>query len=263
MEAPIQEKKENIPNFRSITPEKVKSLLKEISENMGVDFTEFPVDIVGPGDLLFDFQEVQTKLYKKTGGWNEYMEFLKQNGFSIPLKFDRETVDNLKMVALKEGVELDGYFDGFVYNLGGIKVMYTDIPKNKVIETAQKYAKKEHEEIKFETIEQAEEYIKLLAEKYLPHEIGHTVYLRMLPVSLRKQWDDFVDENEDLKQKVVEIQIDKHPTVDSIPVANEAFADVFASIVTHRLVTNRLGEQKQSVALLRRMLESMGFKIKK
>lgn len=261
MEAARQEIKENASSFRPITLEKVNLLLEEISENTGINFTEFPVDIVGPGDLLFDFQEVQTKLYKKIGGWNEYLGLLRQNGFSIPPLFDRQTVEQLRQLGLKEGVELDGCFDGFIYNLGGMKIMYTDIPEDRVIEVAKKYSQKEHEEIKFETVDQSKEYIKTLAEKYLSHEIGHAVYMHMLSTVLRQEWDDFVDKNEDLKQRVIEVQKDKHPNIGSIPIANEAFADIFSSIVVSSLLLNRLGKQEQAVALLKDILGQIGFRI--
>lgn len=257
-----QEKKDGQHLFRVITKDKVELILNKISQKIGSQVAaNIPVEIVGPGDLLFDFQEAQTKLYKKAGGWEQYLELLKKEGFSLPLKFDRQTTNKLRELAERIEVELDGSFEGFAYNLGGMKIMFTDIKESKLLDMANKYAKKEHIDVEFSDTDDAKKFLNMLAEKYLPHEVGHTLYLHIISPELRTKWDTFVMNQPKLIEKVIEIQRDKHPDVNSIPVANEAFADIFAQVVTGDEIPNRLGDQYELLNLMKSILSESGFKV--
>jgi hypothetical protein len=255
------ETREFVPMFRSIDVERADALIGEISLATGVDFSSIPVEVVGPGDILFDLQEAQTKLYHKARSWQAYIDLLERYGVDHDKlgRMGKDGVEILRDVARKEGINLDDSFEGFVYNIGGVKIAYFDVREDRLMSMARKYASKERDAIEIDNIELAKEYLSSLAEKYLPHELGHSVYMHILSGDMRTKWDELIASNTVLSEKVVEIQTDKHPTKESIPIGNEAFADMFSEVVMKGKYSNRLGSHDTELDYLRSMLTSLGF----
>jgi hypothetical protein len=239
--------------FEPIDQAKIDALKQNLIKEAGLDVTNINVDITKPGEFLFDLYEAQTKLYNKIGDWNKCIKLLKKSRYTFdPIPPNADKI--MRRVALENGVELNGRMPGFIYNIGGHHIIYFSIAPEDVVPMAQKYAGKEHDEIEFYSQEVAKKYLQELAEKYFYHEIGHSVYLHMLPEEIQELWDDYVNANEQLREGVIRVQKDKHPTVESIPVGNEAFADIFAEIITNGRMRNRLGEHTEATELARSIL---------
>lgn len=246
--------------FEPIDQVKIKELKQNLATESGVDLSEVEVNITKPGEFLFDLYEAQTKLYNKVGDWNKCVKLLRAHGYTFdPIPENADKI--MRQVALENGVELNGRMPGFIYNIGGHHIIYFAIHKDEILSMAQKYTGKEHDEITFTGIEQAKQYLSELAEKYFYHEVGHSVYLFLLPEQIQDMWDDYINNNSTLKQKVIDVQKDKHPNPESIPVGNEAFADIFAEIITRGRIKNRLGEHTEATQIAKMILQKLGFKL--
>lgn len=257
-ELPNQERK-SWPMFKPINETAVETLKNRISQNLGFDFSGLPVTIDRPGDYRFDYQEAQTKLYLKSGSLEDYKKLLEKYGLdfsNIPPSGDKLIRD----IAQKEGVVLDDTFQGFVYNLGGRHIMYVTIREDRVMEMAEKYKDKEHGEMEIENIENAKRYLRSLAEKYFYHEAGHTIFKFLINSTDQNTWSDFVNNNDNLKTRVIEVQKDKHPSIEAIPIADEAFADLLTEIASPDN-TNRLGDFPEALLLLKKILIDSGFNL--
>lgn len=246
--------REIYPTFEPISQEKLEELKKELSDNTDCDFSLLPIVVTRPGESLFDHQEAKLKLYMKAGSVQAFNELLEKYNISRP------NAETFREIAKKEGIILDDTFPGFAYSLGGEVIFYPAIREDKVLEMARKYSHKEGEEINFNTTEEAKSYLESLAEKYFYHEIGHTVYQLILNDAEREIWEKIVLSNKELSQRVIEIQIDKHPNPESIPVANEAFADMFSEVVTKGKEKNRLGNWPREKEMLVEILQRIGIK---
>ncbi len=240
------------PMFDPISNEKLEQMRQQLSDATGLDFEDIPVEIAHPGEPRFDIFEAQTKLYEQSRNWGHCVEILRKGGYNF--NPDEPGAPALvRRIAENEGVDLDDSFSGFVYNIGGNRIMYVSIREDRVVEIAQKYAAKEGEaEQEFKNLDDAKKYLQELAEKYFYHEFGHTVYLNFLDAETKNVWDSLVKNNQDLVRKVIEVQKDKHPNIESIPIGNEAFADVFAKILTGQ--KSRLGDNAEAETFVKKLL---------
>jgi hypothetical protein len=213
---------EGEPNgiFDPIDQKRLEELKLTLAENTGIDFSELPVYVSNPGEFLFDLYEAQIKLYQKIGDWKACAKLLYAAGYRFnPIPADADL--QMRAIAQRHGVVLDGRMPGFIYNIGGKAVVYMGIKESEVRGMAEKYALKEGEaDRKFVSLEEAKEYIRSLAEKYFYHEVGHTIYVRILNPKVIKIWETQVLSNQQLVDWVIEAQKDKHPNIENIPVAN-------------------------------------------
>ena len=255
---PALQERKRWPMFEPINEATIQALKTKISENLGFDFSELRVTIARPGDHLFDYHEAQLKLYLKSGSFKNYKKLLEKYNFFPSLTVSPDDTLFLRDMARKEGVILDDTFQGFVYNIGYARIMYVAIREDKVMEMALKYKAKEQDKIELKNIESAKMYLRNLSEKYFYHEIGHTVFGLLISESDRTVWSDLVKRSDELKARVVEIQKDKHPSVESIPVAEEAFADLLVEVGSLDQ-KNRLGDFPEAIELMRRILLKNGF----
>jgi len=252
------EQKEKIRSFVPITAGRLIELKKQLTGRVGVDFSTIPTTVSRPGEFYFDLYEAQTKLYKKMG-WRNLADELKSQGYDFQ-NIPKDADQKMRNLAEKNDVILDGTMDGFVYNIGGHHIIYMGIKPEQVVPMAKKYARKEglNESI-IDTNEKAREYLSELSEKYFYHELGHTIYLYLLTPQEQADWDKTILEQPELAKKVEEAQRDKHPDINSIPIGNEAFADIFSSVVTNGKIKNRLGKQSRSSKHLAQILRQKGF----
>ncbi len=240
----------------------VRSLIDSLQLGIWLDLRALKVSINRPGDYRFDFHEAQTKLYMKCGGLEGYKNLLKKYGLSFPLK--KDTTDKsalLFTIAAKEGIVLDARMAGFTYNSGASDLMFMAIRTDGLVEMARKYARIERDSAQIQDVEHAKRYLENLAEKYFYHEVGHFIYGHTLTQTQLSTWDNAVRARQDIVERVYDIQRDKHPSKESIPVENEAFADIFSALVQSTRHGKRLGNQPALENLATEMLEQIGCRI--
>ena len=257
IEAPTP-KKEAAPVFEVITVARIEELKEGLTERTGVDFRELPVDVVRQGDAIFDCLEAQIKLQQKVP-WPTLEPLLLGRGYVFHA-YDEDSAAVIRAIAEEQGVEMDGKLPGFAYNLGGQHIVYLCPPEDHAATLAASYAKKEGVE-EGVVPENAQPFLKDLAEKYFFHEVGHTVHLSLLNDNARKWWDDFVFSFPDLVERVREVQKDKFPDPSMVRVSDEAFADLFGAEVAYGKGKSRLGSHPDAEEGLQLLLKHYGFSL--
>lgn len=249
---------EPLSYFEPITAEDLSKRVKALSEQIGIDYSNLPIDIARPGSPLFDSFEAQTRL-QQVIPWDQLHPTLESRGINLAER-NSATALALRQLAREAGITLDGTMPGFVYNIGGSRVIYFAIHPDSILPMAQKYAQKEGVDPEsLTTIEQAQKFLETLAVKYLYHELGHTTYRFVLDENEQAGWSKTVDQFPDLYEKVIEVQLDKYPSPEHILVAEEAFADLFSEVVTNGEIENRLGKHDEAQRVLKNLLINKGF----
>lgn len=253
------ENKEVGEYFEPISETHLEDLKMDLQKRLGIEeLSDLPTKVVNPGDYLFDFQEAQNKLYMHAKSFDAYKAILAKYGLEFPLRLNEaDSVQALREVAQKEDVELDGTFPGFAYNIAGKFIMYPAIKNEEILNMANKYSGKEGMNRSFDNEIEARAFLKELAEKYFYHEVGHFVYMHLLSQDSLNEWDIEILANEDIVQKVLEVQKDKHPNPESIPICNEAFADFFGEYSNPGNYDNRLGNWPEFKTLVAKIVENI------
>lgn len=164
-------------------------------------------------------------------------------------------IDQIRLVAAQKGIVLEGRMPGFAATPNKNQIIFFSVQERDAVVMAQNYAAKEGERGRvFATTEEAKNYLKGLGEKAFLHEVGHVVYAGRR-TEMIAQWTVFVDNNEKLKDRVANLQKDKYEGMEeSIPVAEEAFADFFVNVVGEGKVTSRLDHDEEAIQRVERML---------
>lgn len=156
-------------------------------------------------------------------------------------------------VANKENVKLEGELPGFTMVLeGGNKISFFSVREEKAKEMAERYAEKEGDtDLEFNNIQEAVDYLRKLGKKALFHELGHIIYDDIDS----EEWDDFIDRHPELKQKVMQIQKDKHgELISEALIKDEAFADFMVEFLSDGKIISRIGENEEAISTIKRMI---------
>ena len=248
------ESRESVPMMEPITDRRILELRKEIEDNLLINLDWLPIIVSHPGEFEFDLYEAQTKLYNHIGSWPECVHLLRSHGYDFNnVRPGSEKI--MRQVALENGVILDDRYSGFAWNIGGRKIIYMAIREDDVVSMANRYAVKEQDTIVFTNKKDALEYIRNLAEKYFFHEIGHTFHLVIMSDEERQKWRALISSNTTLIDAVNRVQADKHPQ-GSIPVAAEAFADIFSKVASNGKYDNRLGTYEGEETYVRDLIDN-------
>lgn len=236
--------------FDVITYEQVQRYKDELNSKHGMDVSDVSVDIVRPGDGIFDREEIKFKYLQHSDkpAYEELGQLLgnSDNG-GVP-------VDQLKAASEKAGIVLDGKLPGFALITEDNRIVFLAVQEEDAIPMAQKYSEKEGDKHKnFATIEEAKAFLQGLGEKVFLHELGHFVYSHIAEKQI-SNWSSFVDSNPDLQSRVRELQRDKYETESDIPVAEEAFADYFIDAFGGGRIKSRLIDDPQAVERVRKMI---------
>lgn len=221
-ETPAKERSPNSEYFHVVDQETVDQTLKKVDE-LGIDLRPNPVSLVEPGDYLFDFNETQYKLTRKYGDHEKVVEILTEHG----LVEEKPNRQKFEQVADDEQINLNGELPGFAMTTG-TEIIFFAIKRENAIDMANRYAQKEGNNEQFLSQEDAENYLKTLGEKALYHELGHLIYGQVD----HSEWDEYVEESPEIKQRVIEIQRDKYETENQIPVTEEAYAEKLTEILS-------------------------------
>lgn len=235
-------------SYEGIAQETIDEKMKEIQEKFNLDLSDVKVSSTKPGEDLFDQYEIQYKWLQKVDfDFEKYLENIQKHGYNpenIPTK-------NLKDIAIEEGIILEGRLPGFAMTAGKDEITFFAIKDCYVLEMAKKYAEKEGEsQLEFNSKEEAVVYLKGLNEKAFFHEIAHIIYSR----GDFKEWDDFINTNELIKEKVIELQSDKYGDAEQIPISEEAFADFAIEILSDGKIISRLGTNQEATNIIKRYL---------
>lgn len=235
-------------SYEGITQETIDEKMKDIQEKFNLDLSDVKVSSTKPGEDLFDQYEIQYKWLQKVDfDFEKYLESIRKHGY------DTEDIptNNLKDIAREEGIILEGKIPGFATTAGKDEIIFFAIKDCDVLEMARKYAAKEGEsQSDFSDREEAVEYLKGLNEKAFFHEIAHIIYSR----EDFKEWDDFINTNETIKEKVIELQSDKYGDAEQIPISEEAFADFAIEILSEGKIISRLGTNQEATSIIKRYL---------
>ena len=233
------------PNcFQVIKPEQVTEYVTAVRDDFGIEVETVSITLTYPGDDVFDRQEIQHKLFTKChSDWDAMLALMQERGFDP----QEMSTNDFRQLAMTENIQLDGTLPGFSMVSGNDEIIFFAISDNNAIAMATKYAQKEGEVDKtFSSIDEAKTYLQTLGEKSLLHELGHIVYAKVKP----ENWDTLIDANEALKQKVIEVQRDKYQDESQIPVADEAFAELFPTVLSHGRIKSRIGEDAKLLSAI-------------
>lgn len=248
----LLEKKENKPEyFDVITEAEINEFKRELKEEFDIDLSNISINILHPGDMLYEHYEIQQALFLKCNSdFGKMVDLIIKHGYDPnDLK-----IDQFKDIAQKESIVLEGKFPGFAMTSGDDEIIFLGMKEENVIEMAEKYALKEgKEQIEFSDIGEAKGFLKSMGKKYFLHEAGHVVYKRFAK-SLQTEWDSFVEKYPDLKNKVIELQKDKYNNDEQIPISEEVFADFFIDVASRDEMISRLGENKEASEMLRALI---------
>lgn len=218
--------------FDVVTPDQVSTVLLRVSQDLGVNLAPSSVQIVRPGDPVFDLQEIQYKLLMQSNGdYDTMIKTITSYGFDP----QNTNLEEFRQIAAQEDIQVTGELPGFAMTSGDDELLFFAVKRSNAVSMATTYAQKEGLTVDFKTENQAIAFLKSLAEKALLHEIGHLIYHRID----HSEWDKYVDSQPALKQKVIELQIDKYGGQDSIPIAEEAFADHVVPILSGGKIPSR------------------------
>lgn len=232
----------------------------DIENNLGIDISNITVESLTPDDLDFVFielfGEVRRKLQESERG-KEAKALL-----NLHKTNPEKALVKLRELAKSLDIKEKGELPGFIYTVGD-KIIYSVFDSSRSIDLATRYARKEQQNLSFINESEAIEYLKYLAEKYLYHEVGHIVYAK-IPLPIKAEWLSYIIEREDVLKRVREVQSDNINDAMPIPTqANEAFADIFVEIASHKKFSNRLGDFVEEREEVEKILESLGFSNKK
>lgn len=265
-ENPSPESRELADFIDPISQERLQQMVDQFSRELGVDLSFISVRVVRPGDLSFDFLEILSKFQGKYGLKKVVPQLLTHGiDFNKPFEHSPNNIKKMREAAFAEGLPIDGVLSGFVYNTSG-NIFYTAIKADHLQELAETYSRKEREEKNFPTLESAREYMNMLAEKYLYHEIGHSV-LRLMPISDDdlQAWAQTMSSDTVMQEEIIDLQKDKFPTADRKEliqiILHESFAEIFSRVATQGKADARLTSHPEAEELMKRILQKLGFKL--
>ena len=263
---PQPENREQAEFFEPIDQNRLEELAEEFSQECGIDLTQFSIKVSKPGEASFDTLEILTKMQEKYGP-KKVADRLRGYGVDLSKRFDHTDENAKKMMEIgrQEGLEIDGVLKGLVYNTNG-NITYTAIREDQAENLAAIYSKKEGEEKKFVDMEEAKNYLRNLAEKYLYHELGHSVFRKIITEPADRQaWFEAVGSSPELAKELFELQKDKYPNSqlpDIMPIIiDEAFAEIFSSAATKGKITSRVSSYPEIEETLKNLLKKYGFKL--
>lgn len=237
--------------FDVITQEQIDAYKNMLSERYGIDLSDVSINVVRPGDELFDKEEIKFNYFQHASdpAFSELGSLLEQYEENP----QNVSVDRLRDVARNRGIAVEGKMPGFAA-MSGDKMVFFAVQEKDAISMAQRYAEKEGDASKtFKTPQEAIDYLKGLGEKAFLHEVGHIVYDRKGEAGVTG-WNSFVEGDQPLIDRVSVIQQDKYEHVSDIPIAEEAFADYFVNVVGDGRVVSRLGNNLEAQDLVSQML---------
>lgn len=235
--------------YELITQEQIKSTMIQICNEFDVDLERVKVSTTKPGDNLFDQYEIQYKLLRTCESDFEQLQAkIKSFGFDP----DTLSIDDLREVARKESIQLDGQLPGFAMTAGDDEIIFFAVSRTNAIEMAQKYAIKEGaSKTDFDSVDNAIKYLTNLAQKALFHEVAHIIYAR----GSFADWDKYIAMSPDIKRLIIAIQGDKYANEQQIPVAEEAFAEFSTEVLSNGSFVGRLGPNDTAAAKIRSLIK--------
>lgn len=246
--------KEEINCFELITQDEINSKIKEVEKTFNFDLSNLSVNVVGPKDDLFCKHEILYKLSRKGD-----LEEIIIKYFPDPYDLENLNMDDLKYIAEKEEILLNGELPGFAMTHGKDDIIFFNVKDKKIIEMANNYAKKEQEDLSFKNEEEAFIYLKKLANKALLHEIGHIIYSRNN--NLFKKWKEYLesdcDNAKEIKNRVKQVQSDKYSDIEKISIEEEAFADFLIEILSNKKLSNRLWKNDEAINIINDCLKKI------
>ena len=238
--------------YELITREQIDEILTRIRDDFDVDLNGLQVNRTKPGDDLFDQKEIQHKLGMKYGSFEKVEEIIKSHGYDP----ENLPIDNLKDVAIKESIILQGKLPGFILTSGNDEIVCFSVKDENAIELATKYAEKEGESEKsFKTTAEAVDYLKHLAPKAFYHEIAHIIYSQ----GNFSDWDAYIEGKPEIQNRVIELQRDKYIKDEDIPVAEEAFGDFAVDVLSNGKFVCRLGKNDEATGKIRSLIKRIAI----
>lgn len=200
------------------------------------------IEIINPGTEPFQKIELQEKLIERLGSLEALQSRIDKTG-------KEDTLEALETIAAEEDIETTGGIPGFISTIPGENtILLFGIKEQNIISKAESYSLKEGEQKTFKTSEEAANYLSGLAEKGAVHELGHITYDK-LTSDEKAAWDSFVKSNKGLTDKIIEVQKDKYPSVDQIPIGTEAFAELYTNVYSEQ--KSRVGSFAEEEKLLK------------
>jgi len=234
--------------YELITSDEINKTVQGVKSGFNVNLDNVTISSVKPGDFLFDWHELQHKLFLKChSDFNKLLETIKDCGCD-PNDIKEH---DLQIMKEKEGISLDGNFPGFALSSGDDEIFFLAVNDSNAIEMAEKYANKEGENLNFATVEEAVEYLCKLSKKILLHEIGHIIYAR----GEFDGWNEYIINHPKIADHVVELQKDKYNDTKQVPIFSEAFADFCVDVLSKGQLNSRLGKNEEAFSMIRNYLK--------
>lgn len=250
MEARDEQHQETAPAksaiYELITQGQIDTNVSRLQSEFGINLEGVSIHSAKPGDDLFDQYEIQHKLLQKCDSdFQKLLGKIKEYGHNP----DKITIGNLRDIATKEEIVLEGNLPGFAMVAGNDEIIFFAVKRSNTIEMAKNYATKEgNPRLAFSNTEEAVEYLKELANAAFFHEIGHIVYSRGEFVD----WNKYIATKPEIRQQVIRLQEDKYGDINQIPIAEEAFADFAAGVLSNGQITSRLGKNEEATNKVRK-----------
>jgi len=256
METTTEQPKEMAPAksavYELITQEQIDTNIARMQSEFGINLEGVTIHSAKPGDDLFDQYEIQHKLLQKCDSdFEKLLAKIKEHGYNP----DEVSIDELRDIATREEVILEGSLPGFAMVAGDDEIIFFAVKGSNAIEMAKNYAAKEGEPQQgFSNTEDAVGYLRGLANAAFFHEVGHIVYSR----GEFEDWDTYVATKPEIRQQVVHLQEDKYGDIDQIPIAEEAFADFAVEVLSNGQITSRLGENEEATSKVKKEIKTQG-----
>lgn len=256
METPIEEPKEIVSAkstiYELITQVQIDTNISRMQSEFGINLEGVTIHSAKPGDELFDQYEIQHKLLQKCDSdFEKLLVKIKEHGYSP----DEVSIDELRDIATREGIILEGSLPGFAMVAGDDEIIFFAVKGSNAIEMAKNYAAKEVEpQLDFNNIEEAVGYLRGLANAAFFHEVGHIIYTR----GEFEDWNSYIAIKPDIRQQVVRLQEDKYGDIDQIPIEEEAFADFAVEVLSNGQITSRLGVNEEATSKVKKEIKNQG-----
>jgi len=256
METPTEQPKEIVPAkstiYELITQEQIDNNITRMQLEFGINLEGVTIHSAKPGDELFDQYEIQHKLLQKCDSdFEKLLAKIKEHGYNP----DEVSIDELRDVATREEIILEGSLPGFAMVAGDDEIIFFAVKGSSAIEMANKYAAKGGEpQLAFGNTEEAVGYLRGLANAAFFHEVGHIVYSQ----GEFDDWDTYIATKPEIRQQVIRLQEDKYGDVDQIPIEEEAFADFAVEVLSNGQTTSRLGENKEAISKVKKEIKTQG-----
>lgn len=236
--------------YELITQGQIDTNVSRLQSEFGINLEGVSIHSAKPGDDLFDQYEIQHKLLQKyDSDFPKLLAKIKEHGHDP----DKITIENLRDIASKEGITLEGNLPGFAMVAGNDEIVFFAVKGSNAIEMAKNYATKEgNPQLTFSNTEEAVGYLKELATAAFYHEIGHIVYSR----GKFEDWNKYIATKPEIRQQVVRLQEDKFGDVNQIPIAEEAFADFAVEVLSNGQITSRLGKDEEATNKVRKEIKA-------